>query len=81
MSRKQQSKFICIQEKKEKEEPRENSWFGANSLRSSENFHAEENVCKAVNNWSVFTFIWATGSSAKERLPRGCCQDGKTALL
>lgn len=76
MSRKQQRKFICIQVKRE-----ENSWFGTTSLKFLENFHAEENVFKAVNNWRVFTFIWATGSSAKEWLLRGCCHDGKLVLL
>lgn len=64
MSRKLQRKFICIQEKREG--AKKNSWFGANSLKSLENFHVEKNVFKAVDNWRVFTFIWAIGSSAKE---------------
>lgn len=79
MSRKLQRKFICIQEKREG--AKKNSWFGANSLKSLENFHVEKNVFKAVDNWRVFTFIWAIGSSAKEWLPRGCCHDRKTVLL
>lgn len=51
MNRNQQRKFICIQDK-EKKEPRENSSFGANSLKSSENFNAM--FLKVVSDWGDF---------------------------
>lgn len=51
MNRNQQRKFICIQDKEEKE-PRENSWFGANNLKSSENFKAM--ILKVISDWGDF---------------------------
>lgn len=53
MNRNQQRKFICIQEK-EKKEPRENSWFGVNSLKSPENFKAEKKAFKSCEQFESF---------------------------
>lgn len=64
MNRNQQRKFICIQDK-EKKEPRENSSFGANSLKSSENFNAM--FLKVVSDWGDFKFLFR--SSAKLNSP------------
>lgn len=46
-----------------KKEPRENSWFVANSLKSAEDLNAENNVLKGCKQLKRFLFLF--GSSAK----------------
>lgn len=44
--------------KKEKKKPRKNSWFGANSLKSSENFNAENIVFKSCRQLERFLLLF-----------------------